>query len=173
MSIYEYVPHPHIKHREAAGPVTVDGQRPRGNGFQRFNSWLGLKITVLVGTMVCAYIFAIIALVSLPSAIKSGDLTVIVAWISSNFVQLVLLPIIIVGQNIQATASDKRADQTYQDAEAVLAEAQQIQAHLAAQDEAIERQQEHLARQDKVLQDLAAALGSARPATRRTTTRKA
>jgi len=49
----------------------------------------------------------------------------------------VLLPIIIVGQNIQATASDKRAEDTYKDAEAVLHEAVEIQKHLAVQDEAI------------------------------------
>jgi hypothetical protein len=94
-------------------------------------------ITLGVGTMICAYIFAAIALISLPSAIKSHDLTIIIAWISSNFLQLVLLPIIIVGQNIQAAASDKRADDTYKDAEAVLHEALEIQKHLASQDAAI------------------------------------
>jgi hypothetical protein len=94
-------------------------------------------ITLGVGTMICAYIFAIVALISLPSAIKSHDLTIIIAWISSNFLQLVLLPIIIVGQNIQAAASDKRAEDTYKDAEAVLHEAVEIQKHLSSQDTAL------------------------------------
>ncbi len=58
-------------------------------------------------------------------------------WLSSSFLQLVLLPIIIVGQNIQAKAADKRAEDTYKDAEAVLKEAEEIQKHLLAQDEAI------------------------------------
>jgi hypothetical protein len=154
MSLYEYVPHPHIAHRKAAGPVKVNDQRPSGTAFARFNSWLALKITLVVGTMICGYAFTAIALISLPSAIQSGNLTVIIAWLSSNFLQLVLLPIIIVGQNVQASASDKRAEQTYKDAEAVLAEAQKIQEHLAAQDEVYERQQEHLQRQDEVLQEL-------------------
>jgi len=83
---------------------------------------------------VCGYVFAIIALISLPSAITSHNLTVIIAWVSSNFLQLVLLPVIIVGQNLQAKASDRRATLTYEDAEAVLHEAVQIQQHLAAQD---------------------------------------
>ncbi len=100
----------------------------------RFNARFGLGITVVVGTMWCAYIFAAIALVSLPSAITSHELTVLIAWISSNFLQLVLLPIIIVGQNLQARASDERAANTYKDAEAVLHEAIEIQKHLAAQD---------------------------------------
>lgn len=62
---------------------------------QRINAAVGLKITVLVGTMWCAYVFAIIAFVSLPSTIKQHSATVIVLWLSSEFIQLVLLPIII------------------------------------------------------------------------------
>jgi len=121
-----------------ARPTKVNDHRVQGkSGFARFNAKVGLMITLGVGTMICAYIFAIIALISLPSAIKSHNLTIIIAWISSNFLQLVLLPVIIVGQNIQAAASDKRAEDTYKDAEAVLHEAIEIQKHLAAQDEAI------------------------------------
>ena len=93
-------------------------------------------MTLVVGTMWCAYLFSVIALIALPSAIKAGLFFVIV-WISSSFLQLVLLPIIIVGQNIQAAAADRRAEDTYKDAEAVLLEAKQIQEHLLAQDAAI------------------------------------
>ena len=50
-----------------------------------------------------------------------------------------LLPIIIVGQNAQAAAADKRAEDTYRDAEAVLHEAIEIQRHLKAQDVVLER----------------------------------
>jgi hypothetical protein len=164
MSLYEYVPHPHIERRKAAGPVKVRDQRPADTPFARFNSWLSLKITLLVGTMVCAYVFALIALISLPSAISSGNLTVIVAWISSNFIQLVLLPIIIVGQNVQAKAADKRSEQTYKDAEAVLAEALKIQEHLAAQDKALEEQRENLAHQEKVLRQLVQGMGTGKAA---------
>jgi hypothetical protein len=131
VSLYEHIPHAHIEHRKTAGPVRTDAERAGINGR------IGLAITTLVGTMACGYVFALIALLSLPSAISSHNLTVIIAWVSSNFLQLVLLPVIIVGQNLQARASDKRAEQTFKDAEAVLAEALQIQAHLAAQDEVL------------------------------------
>ena len=43
----------------------------------------------------------------------------------------------IVGQNLQAKASDKRAEDTYNDAAAVLHEALEIQKHLAAQDQVL------------------------------------
>jgi hypothetical protein len=134
MATYEYVPHPHTT-------SVLSGQAPLpakvNDGRQGLNGRIGLLITGLVGTMACGYIFAAIALVSLPSAITSHNLTIIVAWISSNFLQLVLLPIIIVGQNLQASASDKRAENTYKDAEAVLHEAIEIQKHLKAQDETL------------------------------------
>ncbi|TLU88433.1 MAG: DUF1003 domain-containing protein [Chlorobium sp.] len=60
--------------------------------------------------MWCAYIFAFLAFISLPAAINSHDPIIIVAWIAQTFLQLVLLPIIIVGQNVQAAASDARAE---------------------------------------------------------------
>jgi hypothetical protein len=116
----------------------VADQLPTDTRLDRFNTWFALRITGGVGTMWCAYVFAAIALVSLPAAIHSGQLIVIIAWIAQTFIQLVLLSIIMVGQNVQSAASDKRAEQTYLDAEAVLHEAQQIQAHLMAQDAVLE-----------------------------------
>ena len=80
---------------------------------QRVNAAVGLRITLLVGTMWAAYVFAAIALISLPDNIHSTQLLIL--WISSSFLQLVLLPIIIVGQNIQARASDARAAKTFED----------------------------------------------------------
>ncbi len=64
--------------------------------------------------MWCAYLFALIALISLPAAIRSHDPIIIVSWIAQTFLQLVLLPIIIVGQNVQAAASDARAQSDHE-----------------------------------------------------------
>ena len=119
-----------LEHHEENGPVRVVDQRPSGTPIQRINSRIGLFITIVVGTMWCAYVFAIIALLSLPQAITSHNLVIIVAWISSNFLQLVLLPIIIVGQNIQAKAADKRAEATYEDTIAIQRAALEIHALL-------------------------------------------
>ena len=101
------------------------------------NGRIAILVTAVVGTMWCAYAFAILALIALPSAIKSGDPLQLVGWISQTFIQMVLLSVIIVGQNIQSRASDKRAEMTYKDAEATFYEAQQIHDHLEAQDDAI------------------------------------
>ena len=113
----------------------VHGDHPVG----RANAWLAVRITKAVGSMWCAYAFTILAVISLPAAISSGSPIIIVGWIAQTFLQLVLLPIIIVGQNVQAAAADARSQATYDDAAAVLEEAKQIQTHLAAQDAEIEK----------------------------------
>ena len=78
-----------------------------------------------------------------PQAIKGGLLT-FVQWVSQTFIQLVMLSVIMVGQSILGKAADKRAEMTYKDADAAFHEAQQIQAHLKAQDEAIDTVLERL-----------------------------
>ena len=137
-NIYEYVRHPRLDELHAAHPVKTANLRRLNhqNPVVRFNARFGLWITLIVGTMWAAYLFTVLALFALPDAIKQGTYFIIV-WLSSSFLQLVLLPIIIVGQNIQAKAADERAAATFKDAEAVLKEAEEIQKHLLAQDQAI------------------------------------
>ncbi|OYN81154.1 hypothetical protein CG716_06325 [Mycolicibacterium sphagni] len=138
--IYDYVRHPRAHELATRKPVTAADLRGlhHDNWMVRFNARFGLWITLIVGTMWAAYLFTVLALFALPDAIKQGTYFVVV-WLSSSFLQLVLLPIIIVGQNIQAKAADTRADDTYKDAEAVLKEASMIQEHLTKQDEVISR----------------------------------
>jgi len=93
--------------------------RPLERRENRFNEWLAIHITKVVGTMWCAYAFALLALISLPAAIRGGTATLI-SWIAQTFLQLVLLSIIMVGQNIAAKKSDRQLDQTYRDSEELL-----------------------------------------------------
>ena len=74
----------------------------------------------------------------MPDAIQAGK-SALVSWIAQTFLQLVLLSIIIVGQNISTAAADERAQATYEDADAVLHTALEIQQHMQAQDAQIER----------------------------------
>ena len=129
--IFEHHPHPRIASRKKSGPAKTTDEHVG------FNGRIALTLTTVVGTMWCAYAFAVLALVALPSALQGGRLLDLIQWISQTFIQLVMLSVIMVGQNILSRASDKRADETYQDAEATLHEAQQIQDHLKAQDDAI------------------------------------
>ena len=86
----------------------VHGTGPVG----RFNQMVAVAITRGVGTMWAAYLFVLIALVSFPQALGAflgGDTVTGITWLSQSFLQLVLLPVIIVGQNVIAEAQDQRA----------------------------------------------------------------
>jgi hypothetical protein len=97
----------------------VHAQVHGGGPVGRFNTWLAVRITKTVGTMWIAYLFAAIALISLPAAIRTGDTIIIVAWVAQTFFQLVLLPIIIVGQNVIQAANDARAEADHETLSAV------------------------------------------------------
>lgn len=111
---------------------------PRGTAINRFNTKVAILITGAVGSMYCAYVFALFDLISLPSAIRNGP-SAVVTWVAQTFLQLVLLSVIMVGQNVQAAAADKRAEATFHDASATLHEVAHVQGHLAAQDEILTR----------------------------------
>ena len=109
----QHTPNPRIAERAKAGPHLTTHERVG------FNGKVATLITNAVGTMWCAYLFALLAIVSLPAAIHGGTATLI-SWIAQTFLQLVLLSVIMVGQKVSAQASDKQALQTYKDAESIL-----------------------------------------------------
>ena len=127
---FQHRPHPRVAARKKSGPPQTADEHVGLNGR------IALALTAAVGTMWCAYAFAILALVVLPQAI-TGGLLLFVQWLSQTFIQLVMLSVIMVGQNVLSRASDKRAVMTFNDAAATFHEAGQIQDHLAAQDEAL------------------------------------
>ncbi len=84
-----------------------------------FNAKVAVLLTRLVGTMWAFWVFNGIALVSLPSILQAGGLQPLIAWVSSNWIQLILLPALMVGQNLQNAAADARAAKTFDDIERV------------------------------------------------------
>ena len=102
----EHVPR-HVTSRDVR--VQMHGSSPIG----RFNDLLAVGVTKVVGSMWAAYLFVLIALVSFPQALVSflnGDTIVGVTWLSQSFLQLVLLPILLVGQRVISAAQDARAE---------------------------------------------------------------
>jgi hypothetical protein len=100
-----------------------------------FNAKVAVLITKGVGTMACAYAFCMISLASLPAILTQAGalspgavphflinpgLILIVAWIAQTFIQLVLLSIIMVGQDVQSKTSDARAESTFKDTEQII-----------------------------------------------------
>lgn len=139
MTLYEHVPHWRVADRSKAGPPTTAAAAVHVHGqgrYGRVNRWLAVKVTNGVGSMTCAYLFAVLALISLPDALKAGK-PAIVSWVAQTFLQLVLLSIIIVGGNVAAAAADARSQATYLDADMILHHCLELQAHLEAQDEVL------------------------------------
>jgi len=110
--------------------VSLKGLKSDMQKVDGLNAKLAVFITSLVGSMWMAYLFSLIALTSLPAIITqtgwvakgtfptwltSAGLILIVAWIAQTFIQLVLLSVIMVGQNVQSIASDARSEHTYDD----------------------------------------------------------
>jgi hypothetical protein len=108
-----HTPDIRFEERAKVGPHLIKHEHTGINGR------IAVIITNLVSTMWCAYLFAIIALISLPAAIHGGT-AALISWIAQTFLQLVLLSVIMVGQKVAAAASDKQAMQTYKDAEMLL-----------------------------------------------------
>jgi hypothetical protein len=77
---------------------------------KNFNDKFAIWIATHVGSMYCFYLFNVIAFLSAKAAFETHNLVPIVNWLSSNWIQLVLLPAIMVAQNVAQKATDAKAD---------------------------------------------------------------
>ena len=137
MSLYRHVPHPHLARRKKEGPIRVADVRPAGgNPVTRFNTRAGVLVTRGASTMWCTYAFCLLALYGLPAGLRGGPAG-FVQWASSQFLQLVLLPVVLVGSAVVAEVSDRIAKRQFDDVEALLHGQSEQANHLAAQDEKI------------------------------------
>jgi hypothetical protein len=101
-------------HHVIGQAISLRGLRGDVSRADGVNAKIAVFLTNLVGSMWCAYVFAAIALLGLRPALRPGG-EGIVAWIAQTFLQLVLLSVIMVGQNVQSRASDVRSQHTYDD----------------------------------------------------------
>ena len=113
-----FKPNAHVIHPEQI--LSKDLQ-----GAAKFNDRVAVKITKGVGSMWTAYLFCLLTFVSLPAVLSgvfpslahhfphwliSASLIALVAWVAQTFFQLVLLPIIMVGQNVIQSQQDAKAE---------------------------------------------------------------
>ena len=106
---------------------------PTHSAYARFNKRVALLITNNVGTMSCFWLFCIVALLALPAALVQAHVisptigligevgfVIIVQWLAQSFIQLVLLPALMGGQNLQNIAADARSAKTFEDVERII-----------------------------------------------------
>jgi len=124
--LFHHEPHPHQPRN--INQVHKDEQ-------QGFNTRLAVWLTRNVGTMACAYLFAVIGLAGLIGAFTNNvTLVLIFGSISSYFLQLVLLPVILVGGNVLNRHQELQAEETFQTSQHSFHDIEQIMQHLSAQD---------------------------------------
>jgi len=135
MPAFEHHPHPWIKQRQETRPA------PPPDARIGFNGRLGRAITQAAGTMWAFYAAALFMgvwmVLSLFKVITFDPYPFAFLLFLGNIVQLLLMFVIMVGQQVLAGSSDQRALQTYKDAEAILAECLQLQTHLQEQDKTL------------------------------------
>jgi hypothetical protein len=120
------------RHGLAVHQLAAD-HHPAGTAYERFNKKVALGVTGFVGSMTAAWIFCLLALLSLPAVLTQAfglrffphwlvavGLIALVAWIAQTFLQLVLLSVIMVGQNVQQAAGDARSAKTFEDTEVIV-----------------------------------------------------
>jgi len=104
---------------------------PADTPYARLNKKVALALTKYVGTMTCFWVFCVLSLLSLPAVLSAfhafhgvfpavlikASIIALVAWVAQTFIQLVLLPALMVGQNLQNAAADARAAKTFEDVE--------------------------------------------------------
>lgn len=88
-------------------------------------------ITTKIGTM--SFFYFCLVLVTLPFIFKPA--MPVVQYISSGFLQLILLPLILIGQNLQSRHSELRAQHDYETNIKAEKEIEAILLHLEKQDE--------------------------------------
>jgi len=112
---------------------TID-HHPDGTAYQRLNKKVALGLTKYVGTMTTFWIFCVLALLSLPAVLSGfsvfhsvfpaviirASVIALVAWVAQTFIQLVLLPAIMVGQALQGLAADVRSEKQFDDIETIV-----------------------------------------------------
>jgi hypothetical protein len=122
-------------------PRNVNQMRRRELQSAGFNTRVAVWLTKNVGTMQCAYIFAGIGIGSLVGvATNNVVLAAVFGSLSSYFLQLVLLPILSVGQNVLGRHAELQADEMFRTSQRSFHDIEEIMAHLAAQDEELLKQ---------------------------------
>jgi uncharacterized membrane protein len=133
MTLYKAVRHPHVHLRHTRHPARADGH-PAG-----FNDRLAAWITTKVGSMwtvyICSAITVLWMVLGAQAVLGFDPYPYPFLLFLGNVVQLLLIFIILLGQQVLGRTADRRSTQTYEDAEAILVDCEQIQNHLIAQDD--------------------------------------
>lgn len=134
-TLYHVIPHPkHIR----VEPRNVNAVH-KAQTTASLNARIAIALTKSVGTMQTAYFFTFLAIIGLLGilGLLNPIVVLLVAWTSQTLIQLVLLPVIMVGQNILGSHAEIQANEQYNTTIKTYHDIEQIMRHLDKQDEHI------------------------------------
>lgn len=136
-TLYQHKPHdyePQNANETHQAERRKPGEQPGWRGVvARVNEWIAVKLTLVVGTMYCAYVFLVLALSGFPGPHATS--AQYVQWFSQTVLQLVFLPVLAVGTAVLSRHSQHLAEAMYNGIRRLLHELLEIVKHLSAQDD--------------------------------------
>lgn len=133
MSLYTTIRHPRVRLRHRHGHAHIAQEYVGLNG--RLAAWITARIGSMWTVYACAAITAVWMVLGSKALLGFDPYPYPFMLFLGNVVQLLLIFIILLGQQVLGRSGDRRATQTFEDAEAILHDCEQIQNHLIAQDE--------------------------------------
>ena len=127
--LFEHIPHFHV-------PQNVNDIKLAEQEMSGFNQKIAVGLTKGVGSMTCAYIFFVLAIIGFPGLLGASA-SMYVQWISQTCIQLVMLSIIMVGQSVLGRHQELQSDEQFATTQHSFADIEQIMDHLDKQDDAI------------------------------------
>jgi cytochrome c biogenesis factor len=103
------------------------------------NQKIAIVLTKIVGTMACAYVFTLLAIVGFPNLL-GPNAAQYVQWISQTFIQLTMLSVIMVGQGLLGRKQELQAEESFQTTMKTYHDLEQAMEHLNAQDQELQKQ---------------------------------
>ncbi len=144
MQIPKYTPHPHQ-------PRNINLVHKAEQDASGFNTRFAILLTKGVGTMACAYLFALIAILGFPLLPFGPVATQLVQWTSQTFIQLTMLSVIMVGQAVLGRKAELQAEESFNTTRKVYADIESIMKHLDDQDAQILKIVQKLEIQDALI----------------------
>jgi uncharacterized membrane protein len=133
MTLYRVVRHPSVHIRHHRHPARAAGEQAGFN--DRLAAWITAKVGSMWTVYACSAITVIWMVLGSRAVLGFDPYPYPFLLFLGNVVQLLLIFIILLGQQVLGRTADRRSIETYEDAEAILVDCEQIQNHLIAQDD--------------------------------------
>ena len=132
MSLYTSMRHPHVHMRLRHGHPQIGHEYAGASG--RLAAWITRRLGSMWTVYACVALTVAWMLLGSRAFLGFDPYPYPFMLFLGNVVQLLLIFVILLGQQVLGRTGDRRAIQTFEDAEAILHDCEQIQNHLIAQD---------------------------------------